>query len=107
MSVIKEMGGIVSLGFAVLMPCLIVAGLSNASAEAPAPAAPKTMVEALQAQTGKSVTLRLHSGEELTGKLAAPKGDLLRLEALSGREFFDAMIPVNAVEALIVRRPAQ
>jgi hypothetical protein len=96
----------VALRFA-FVPFVVLAGFSNVSAEDSAPSAPQSMSEALSAQAGKSVTLRLHSGEELTGKLVAPKGGLLRLEALSGREFFDATIPLDAVEALIVRRPAK
>jgi hypothetical protein len=57
----------------------------------------------LAAQKGKRVTLRLGSGQELTGVVREATGKLVVLGALTGREFFDAAIPLEKVEAVLVR----
>jgi hypothetical protein len=49
----------------------------------------------LLTQKGKRVTVRLRSGQEL-GKVAI-------IPAVSGREFFDAAVPLEAIEALLIR----
>ena len=66
--------------------------------------APNDTVETvLTAQKGKRVTLRLRSGHETTGTVAAVSGKLVHLAAVAGKEFFDAVIPVEAIEAVFVR----
>ena len=57
----------------------------------------------IQAQKGKSVTLRLRGGQELTGVVRDASATLVVLGALSGREFFDAVVPLEAVDAVIIR----
>jgi hypothetical protein len=61
-----------------------------------------TIESVLRAQKGR-VTVRLRSGQELTGVVRSIDSKLLHLGALSGREFFDAIIPMEAVEAVIIR----
>lgn len=55
------------------------------------------------AYKGKRITLRLRSGQELSGIVRDATDRLVVLGELSGREFFDAAVPVEAVEAVIVR----
>ena len=62
-----------------------------------------TLQKQIEAQKGKKITLRLRSGEELTGTVKATTNELVHLGELSGKEFFDALIDVNQVAALIVR----
>lgn len=57
----------------------------------------------LAARKGKPVTLRLAGGQEITGTLREATGKLVVLGALSGREFFDAAIAIEKIEAVIVR----
>jgi hypothetical protein len=57
----------------------------------------------LAARKGKPVTVRLSGGQELTGTVREATGKLLVLGALSGREFFDAVIPLEKIEAVLVR----
>jgi hypothetical protein len=57
----------------------------------------------LAARKGKSVTLRLGGGQELTGMVREVTGRLVVLGALSGREFFDAAVPLEKIEAILVR----
>jgi hypothetical protein len=56
----------------------------------------------LKAQKGR-VTVRLRSGQEMTGTVRNVTSRLVHLGALSGREFFDAAIPLDRIEAVIVR----
>lgn len=62
-----------------------------------------TVEAALAAQQGKRVTLRLESGEELTGVLAEVGDKAVRLAELSGKEFFDAVVRVEDISAVIYR----
>ena len=62
-----------------------------------------TIESVLQAQVNRRVTLRLRSGQELTGTVRLVSTKIVHLGALSGREFFDAVISVDAIEAVIVR----
>ena len=62
-----------------------------------------TIQKLLEERKGKRVTLRLQGGEEITGKVRAVTGDLVQLGELSGREYFDAVVEVNRIAAVIVR----
>lgn len=62
---------------------------------------------ALKAQQGKRATVVLASGTELTGKVAELSQDSVRLAELSGKEFFDAVIDLDQVEAVIYRAREQ
>ena len=57
----------------------------------------------LAARKGKPVTVRLSGGQELSGVVREATGKLVVLGALSGREFFDAAIPLEKIEAVLVR----
>lgn len=61
-----------------------------------------TVESVLTAQKGR-ITLRLRSGQELTGTVHAVTGKLVHLGALGGREFFDAVVPLDSIEAVIIR----
>jgi len=62
-----------------------------------------TVQSVLTAHKGKRVTLRLSGGQELTGVLREATAKLAVLGALSGREFFDAAVPLEKIEAVVVR----
>jgi hypothetical protein len=80
--------------------CLVMA---HASAQPLTVAPADTIVSVVSAQKGKRVTLRLRSGQELTGVLRASTDRLAVLGELTGREFFDAVVPIDTIEAVIVR----
>jgi hypothetical protein len=61
-----------------------------------------TVESILKAQKGR-ITVRLRSGQELTGTVRTVTGKMLHLGGLSGREFFDAAVPLSTIEAVIVR----
>ncbi|MBL8471205.1 MAG: hypothetical protein KF778_15425 [Rhodocyclaceae bacterium] len=85
----------IALSLFVLASTLHAEGLSIAATD--------TTVTVLGAQKGKRVTLRLKSGQELSGSLRDVTEKLVLLEGLAGREFFDAVIPIDSVEAIILR----
>ncbi len=57
----------------------------------------------LAAQKGKRVTLRLVSGQELGGVVREVTAKLVVVGGVTGREFFDAAVPLERVEAVLVR----
>ncbi len=62
-----------------------------------------TVSAILTAQKGNRVTIRLQSGEELSGKVVTVGDQVLQLGELSGKEFFDAVIPIGGIAAVIIR----
>jgi hypothetical protein len=62
-----------------------------------------TVETLLAAQKGKRVTVRTRSSQELTGVVRDVTPRFVQLGALSGRDFFDAVVALDAVEAVIVR----
>lgn len=62
-----------------------------------------TTQSVITAQKGKRVTLRLHSGQELSGTVREATDKLVVVGAVAGREYFDAVIPLAAVEAVLIR----
>ncbi len=85
-------------------------GLVSLAAPSPARAQGGLQVDAgdklqdvLSRQQGKTVKLRLAGGEEIEGKVALVGKDVVHLSGLTGREFFDAVVDLDRVQAVIVR----
>ncbi len=57
----------------------------------------------LAAQKGNRVTVKLQSGEELSGKVVTVGDAVVQLGELAGKEFFDAVIPLGSITAVVVR----
>lgn len=64
---------------------------------------PDAIYLALKARDGKLATVLLESGTELTGKVSELSESSVRLQQLSGRDFYDAVIDLNRVESVIMR----
>ena len=62
-----------------------------------------TIESVLKAQNGKRVTLRLRSNQEITGVVRMSSARLVQIGAISGREFFDAVVPLEAIDAVLIR----
>lgn len=62
-----------------------------------------SMDENLKSHVGKTVTVVLISGKELTGKVKAVEREYLHLEALKGKEFFDALVRLDHISAVIAK----
>jgi uncharacterized protein YkvS len=87
------------------LAALILLGISSFSAiGAPIDLKPDdTILSILRAQTGQVVELRLGSGEKVGGKVEKIGENLVHLSQLTGMEFFEAVVDLNAISAVIVR----
>ena len=68
-----------------------------------ATAGDKALAKALKERDGKTTTLVLASGTELTGKVSNVSDDSVKLSELSGKEFYDAVIDLDHVQAVVFR----
>ncbi len=57
----------------------------------------------IAAQTGKQVELHLKSGEKIVGKVKAIGTKAVQITALSGQEFYDAVVLLEDVSAVVFR----
>ena len=63
----------------------------------------ETMAMLLQKQVGKRVTVRLQAGEEITGTVRMVGEHVVHLSDLAGRDFYDAVVALDDISAMIVR----
>jgi len=61
------------------------------------------LADNLIALKGKTVTITLSSGQAMTGVVKEVQNNLLYLEKLSQKEFFDALIRLDLITAIEVR----
>ena len=62
-----------------------------------------TVASILKKQTGPKVELRIKSGEKLGGKVEAVGEKAVHLSALTGQDFFDAVVMIDDISAVLVR----
>jgi hypothetical protein len=62
-----------------------------------------TIRNVLSKQAGSKVTLRLDSGEEMSGTVKMVGDKVVHLSELTGKEYYDAVIDLEEVAAVIVR----
>lgn len=62
-----------------------------------------TMSTVLKRQAGQRVELRLKSGEKIAGKVEAVGDRTVHLSALTGQDFFDAVVLLDDVSAVVIR----
>jgi hypothetical protein len=62
-----------------------------------------SLQSALAGQKGARVTVRTRSGQEITGAVREVNANVVQIGAVSGKEFFDAVVPLSAVDAVYVR----
>jgi len=62
-----------------------------------------TVQKVLQGQVGKRVTLRVRAGEDLTGTVKSVNADIVHIGELAGKEFFDAVVALKSIDAVVVR----
>ncbi|MBI4528941.1 MAG: hypothetical protein HY695_34520 [Deltaproteobacteria bacterium] len=91
------------LFFFVLVGLMLGGSVSSATSAEFRVGAGDSVETVLAAQKGKRVTIRLRSGQELTGTVREVTGRVVQLGALAGKEFYDAVLSLDAVEAIVVR----
>jgi len=85
---------------------LCAAALSSAPAATGAEVklgANDSVQQVIAAQKGARITVRLRSGQEFAGIVREVNSRVVQLGNLGGKEFFDAVIPLDAVEAVFYR----
>ena len=92
------------------LPPAVESGPPNQATTAPAPAAVEASPASgdlirgtLKNMIGKHATIHLMAGRELTGMVEKVTDDSLSLSSLGGRDFFDAVIRLEHVSAVIYR----
>ena len=87
-----------------LATLVLAAAVALPAAAQPVSVQPADSVQSvLSARKDKRVTLRLRSGQELTGVVRDATPKLVVIGAIAGRELFDAVVPLESVEAVLVR----
>lgn len=87
--------------------CIALALLAAACCSAPVFAGDGAIARTLTELKGKRATLRLQSGQELTGIVGAVEGEAVKLTELTGMEFFDAVVRTESIDAVVMRRATQ
>ena len=85
--------------------CLAVS-VPNLSADEPkyelkSPAA--TVKEVLAENLGKRVIVRLESGENLEGTVSKVGDSVVHIAKLSGRDFYDAVVRIDRISAVVFK----
>jgi hypothetical protein len=62
-----------------------------------------TVKAVLERHVGKRVGLVMAGGPEMTGVVVKVAGNVVHLSELAGREFFDAVVALDRVSAVVVR----
>ncbi|MCP5169472.1 MAG: hypothetical protein H6999_06905 [Hahellaceae bacterium] len=73
------------------------------SAEALSMSETETVTTLLVTRKGTAVTLKLSSGQEISGKVKAVNKNLVHIANISGKEYFDGFIPLSKIEAVEIR----
>ena len=84
--------------FSASLACTQIAGAADLSIKTG-----DTLAKQIGAQKGKKITVRLVSGEELTGTVKDSTTELVQLSELASKEYFDAVIDVSKISAILVR----
>jgi hypothetical protein len=62
-----------------------------------------TMQSILASHKGGKVTLRVQSGQDITGIVREVNSEIVQIGAVSGKEFYDAMVSLDSIEAVYLR----
>jgi ribosome maturation factor RimP len=62
-----------------------------------------SLADNLKAFVGKKVYVTLNSGKVLTGRVKAAGAQLVHVEELEGKEYFDALIQIQHIAAIDTR----
>ncbi len=86
--------------FALLLSALFSTGFAEGKVDFQTSDTVKTVLER---QAGQKVELRLTSGEKLAGKVEKVGEKTVHLSAITGQEFFDAVVVLEEVTAVLIR----
>jgi len=87
----------------ILMVCMMAASPLFAGGDKLQIQKSDTIKDVLERHAGQGITLRLQSGEEMSGTLSKVGDQVVHLSGLSGRDFYDAVIRIDVISAVIIR----
>ena len=99
-----------AIKFLIAACCLCFTLMIHSSAYAasePELDATDTVSATLEKFQGKTVTLKLASGEEIGGTVTAIGKNGVHLSQVTGKELFDAVIRLDRINAVVYRAPAK
>ena len=78
---------------------------TTAGAEEPKTPAPfgESVKVMLDASVGRSVTLQLSSGQEISGTVTKVGDHVVQLSRVAGRDFYDALVVLERVNAVLFK----
>ena len=62
-----------------------------------------TIREVLTERTGKRATLRMQSGEDIEGTVVLVGNGLVHISKLAGKDFYDAVVNIDRISAVIIK----
>lgn len=62
-----------------------------------------TMREVLAERTGKRAILRMQSGEDIEGTVVLVGNGLVHISKLAGKDFYDAVVNIDRISAVLVK----
>jgi hypothetical protein len=62
-----------------------------------------TLLDILNRQAGQKVELRLKSGEKISGTVKTIGTSCVHIGAITGQEFYDAVVAKEDISALVIR----
>lgn len=62
-----------------------------------------TIASILKKQVGQRVELRIEGSEKISGKVEAVGEKTVHLSALAGQEFYDAVVSIEEITAVVIR----
>lgn len=62
-----------------------------------------TIYDILKDRTGKRTAIRTQSGEDIEGTVATVGDSVVHVTQLTGKEFYDAVIRIDRIDAVILR----
>ena len=96
-----------ALGFAAIIAASTLAPCTSLAQDKLEVQKADTVKSLLERHVGKRVALVLTTGPELTGTVTAVGDQVVHLSQLGGREFFDAVVSLDRVNAVVVRVRSQ
>ena len=81
----------------------VLLAASETQKEAPKMTATATIAEQLMAAKGQRVVLFMRAGRDVEGTVGMLSKEVVEVKGLVGREFFDAVVRVDDVSAVVYR----
>ena len=88
---------------AFILPTAVPAASKVVAIEGMSYDANASLADNLKSLTGKKVSITVDSGRTFSGILKAVGDHLVHLEKLDGKEYYDALIPIDRISALEAR----